>query len=153
MFSKPIAAGVAFALSLGLTLWFLSPAWMTEATAAPKPADTDERDFKGKVIVIQFAYPYGFSPEPLALEGAKIRKLGDKFFLTGKAVAVQGKDKDAVQDKTVWQSLGEISQIIECESVETAKKTLKALPAAGRGLPTYPSPVLPQGEPTIPKQQ
>lgn len=152
MSSKRIAAGVALALSLGFVLWLQSPAWIAGVTAAPKPADGDERDFKGKVIVVRFI---SFtSSEPSALEGAKVRKLGDKFFLAGKAVAVQGKGKDAIQDKTVWHNLAEISQIIECESTETAVKTLKALPHAGGGFPGYPTPpAFPEGEPTIPKKQ
>jgi hypothetical protein len=128
MFTKRLAAGIVFALSLGFALWLLSPAWMIGATVAPKPADADEMDFKGKVIVIRFSFPLFL--DPLALEGAKVRKLGDKFFLTGKGFALRD-EGHAIGEKIVWHDLKEISQIIECENMDTAKKTLKAIPPVG----------------------
>jgi hypothetical protein len=151
MFTKRLAAGIVIALSLGLALLLLSPAWMTGATRAPKPADTDETDFKGKVIVIRFNF--FISVDPLALEGAKVRKLGDKYFLTGKVVAVP-EGKDAFQDRTVWHALNEINQIIECDSADQAKKSLKSLPR-GPGIPglnPYGTPAMPEREPSADKK-
>ncbi len=153
MFTKRLAAGIGFIVSLGFAMWLLSPAPMIGA-AAPKAADTDEMDFKGKAIVVRF-YSFPFSLDPLGLEAAKVRKLGDKFFLTGKAISL-GDEGNAIHDKTVWHSLGEISQIIECESVETAKKmmkTLKTLPAAGPPIFGFPTPPAVPEDGSIPKKK
>jgi hypothetical protein len=67
----------------------------------------------------------------VVMEKVKVRQLGERVLLAGKVVESQ--QGDSLKGKTVWQNMDQVMQIIECENVDEAKKTLKTLPGAGGG--------------------
>lgn len=103
-----------------MSFWFLSPS--TGKAPIPKPSTVDESSLNGKVVVLKLSML-----DYMALESVKVRRLGDHLFLVGKVVESPN-EGEAFKDKTMWQSLNGISQIIECENAEAAKKTLESMP-------------------------
>jgi hypothetical protein len=136
MFMKKCAVAVTLALTLTVFACLVPFSWWTaRAAAAPKASAVNESaDFRGKVLLLRSI----FGLESVVLEQVKVRQLGDHSFLVGKVVEA-GSGKDLRMGKTVWQNVDQISQIIECESVDEARKTLKALP--GEGIGSYSVPV------------
>jgi hypothetical protein len=148
MFTKGIA--VALILTVAFALVFVSPSWTPRTAAAPKPSAVDESaDFRGKVLLLRF----NSGMETVVLEQVKVRQLGQHAFLVGKAVESMSRG-DSLKGKTVWQNVDQIIQIIECQNVEEAKKTLKSLPGAGIGVQFAPFieavPAAPGGQPGQP---
>lgn len=145
MSASRFAVALSFAFVLGLSLWLLSPPASRGKAPVPKPSGVDEASLTGKVVVLKTGMT-----EHLALESVKVRRLGDHVFLVGKVVESQS-GGEALKEKTVWQSLNEITQIIECDNAEAAKKTLEAMPkmwapwggpkgAGIKGIPATPAP-------------
>jgi hypothetical protein len=114
-----VVALFAFTITLGLMLASLT----TRTTAAPAPSDADQASFRGKVLLIH--HNYGMAV--IVLEEVKVRRIGEHAFLLGKVVESQG-GIGSLKGKTVWQNMNGITQIVECENAEGAKKMLKTLP-------------------------
>jgi hypothetical protein len=114
---------VASTLVLTIALGILSTSWMTRTTAAPAPSDADQASFRGKVLLVQFNFGMG----AIVLEEVKVRKFGEHAFLLGKVVESQS-GTGPLKGKTVWHNMNGITQIVECENAEGAKKMLKTLP-------------------------
>jgi hypothetical protein len=118
MFTKGIA--VTLILTVAFAFVFVSPLWTLRTAAAPKPSAVDESaDFRGKVLL-----RFNFGMETAVLEQVKVRHIGERAFLVGKAVESMSRG-ESLKGKTVWQNVEQITQIIECQNVEEAKKTLK----------------------------
>jgi hypothetical protein len=155
MFTKGIA--IALILTVAFALVFVSPSWTPRTAAAPKPSAVDESaDFRGKVLLLRF----NFGMETLVLEQVKVRQIGERAFLVGKAVESRSMPEakgqgESLKGKTVWQNVDQITQIIECQNVDEAKKTLKTLPGAGIGgyaLPPLAAPDAPPPPIDLPKK-
>src|SRR5690349_6515714 len=79
----------------------------------PKPAANDEHDFGAKVVVVVTHPSDPRSPAGGGcLESAKVRKLGDRSFLVGKAVDL-GPLSLQPRGTTVWFPLSDVAQITE----------------------------------------
>jgi hypothetical protein len=127
MFTKGIA--VALVLTVAFAVVFVSPSWTPRTAAAPKPSALDESaNFRGKVLLLRFH----LGMEALVLEQVKVRQIGERAFLVGKVVEARSRG-EPLKGKTVWQNVDQVMQIIECQDVDEAKKTLKALPGGGMG--------------------
>ena len=124
---------VASTLILTIALGVLSASWMTRTAAAPAPSDVDQASFRGKVLLVHFNFGTG----AIVLEEAKVRKFGEHAFLLGKVVESQHGD-GSLKGKTVWHNMNGITQIVECENVEGAKKAIKTLRS---GIGGYGSPI------------
>jgi hypothetical protein len=92
-----------------------------------KPAAAEGVDFGGKVLMIvskggeaekgtKFHY----------LESAKVRRLGDRYFLVGKYPYLNEYYK-ATKGCVVWRSLSDISDIVEYPNVEALKKHIEEM--------------------------
>jgi hypothetical protein len=150
MFTKGIV--VAPILTVAFAVVFVSPPWTPRTAAAPKPSAVDESaDFRGKVLLLRF----NSGMEPVVLEQVKVRQVGERAFLVGK-VAEAGGRGDLLRGKTVWQNVDQVMQIVECQNLDEAKKTLKSLPGGGIGgfpppvevFPAVPGQPLPAGKKT-----
>jgi hypothetical protein len=142
---------VASTLVLTIALGILSASWMTRTTAAPAPSDTDQASFRGKVLLVHFNFGMG----AIVLEEVKVRKFGEHAFLLGKVVESQG-GHGSLKGKTVWHNMNGITQIVECENVEGAKKILKTLPSgiggySGVAVPADSTPLPTTAPPPPPK--
>jgi hypothetical protein len=134
-----VAATLVLMIALGLMLASLT----TRTTAAPAPSDADQASFRGKVLLVHFNFGMG----AIVLEEVKVRKFGEHAFLLGKVVEPQS-GQGSLKGKTVWQNMNGITQIVECENAEGAKKMLKSLPA---GIGVYgPATVVPAEGATAP---
>ncbi len=122
MFTKSIAVGLL--LTVAFALLFVSSPWTPRTAAAPQPSAVDESaDFRGKVLLLRFHS----GMETMVLEQVKVRQLGGRAFLVGKVVEARSRG-ESLKGKTVWQNVDQVTQIIECQNVDEAKKSLKALP-------------------------
>lgn len=110
----------------------------------PAPAEANASAFRGKVLLVRS----NFGMEAIVLEEVKVRQFGEHAFLLGKVVESQG-GHGSLKGKTVWQNMSEITQIVECEDAEKAKKMLKTLPA-GIGGYAVPVPATTEGSATLP---
>lgn len=136
MFTKGIA--IALVLTVAFAFLLVSSPWTPRTTAAPKPSAVNESaDFRGKVLLLLV----NFGTEAIALEQVKVRQVGERSFLVGKVVESRNRG-ERLKGKTVWQNVDQISQIVECENVDEAKKTLKSMPGGGIGAYAPPAPVV-----------
>ena len=141
---------VASTLVLTIALGILSASWMTRTTAAPAPSDADQASFRGKVLLIRFNGAFGME-EAIVVEQVKVRQFGEHAFLLGR-VAESRSGRESLKGKTVWQNMNGITQIVECENVESAKKALKTLPngigvgAGGIAIPATTAPPVPPAD-------
>ena len=127
MFTKGIT--VALILTVAFAFVFVSPLWTPRTASAPKPSAVDESaDFRGKALLLRFNSGMG----TVILEQVKVRHIGERAFLVGKAVESMSRG-ESLKGKTVWQNIDQIMQIIECQNLDEAKKTLKTLPGVGIG--------------------
>jgi hypothetical protein len=118
MYTKRIAVSLVLALTAFFCL--TSPSWTVRSAPAPRPP-ADDAALRGKVIVVVCD-----TENNVVLEKVKVRQLGARAFLVGKVLeAEQG--RESLKGKTVWQNLDHVLQIIECENVDEAKKTLQAV--------------------------
>ncbi|HEY7311696.1 MAG TPA: hypothetical protein VH643_20200 [Gemmataceae bacterium] len=143
-------------LALTVALGIVSASLMTRTTAAPAPSDTTPPGFRGKVLLVRS----NFGMEVIVLEEVKVRQFGEHAFLLGKVVESRG-GRGSLKGKTVWQNLNGVTQIIECDNAEEAKKTLKTIQAEGIGgygvpvpvTPAVPGTVIPDAPLAPPKQK
>ena len=87
-------------------------------------AANDEHDFGGKVLVVVTHPQAAQAPAGGGyLENAKVRKIGDRSFVVGKAVDL---GTLSVQPKgtTVWFPLSEVVQMTEYDSADALRKAL-----------------------------
>jgi hypothetical protein len=91
----------------------------------PKPAaPNDEHDFGAKVVVV-VTHPQAAQALPGGgyLENAKVRKIGDRSFVVGKAADL-GTFSMQPKGTTVWFPLSEVMQMTEYDSVDALRKAL-----------------------------
>jgi hypothetical protein len=63
------------------------------------------------------------------LEKAKVRRLGDRYFLVGQAVHAEGVDNPYC-GVVIWTPLSDVAQIVEFDNLEAAQKAYDALEKA-----------------------
>jgi hypothetical protein len=97
------------------------------------PASNDhEHDFGTKILVV------GMPPRPgeeegtnHVLEKARIRRLGDRYFLVGRWLDFG--EATAFAGTTMWTPLSDIDQIMEFDNLEAVKKAYPARDKEKRG--------------------
>ncbi len=110
-----------------LAISVIGTALLVGAVLADEPragAAHEEHDFGTKVIVV-VTHPQSAQAPPGGgyLETAKIRKVGDRSFIVGKAVDLGGLSTQP-RGTTVWFPLSEVLQITEYENVEALRKAI-----------------------------
>ena len=117
-----------------LTLVFLG----VTAGAAEEPADQGEHDFRDSIVVFTLEYEDDLLPAPpWALAEARIRRLGNLFFLTG--IQPEGHPAADVEDalpppaRRFWIPLADVVRIAEYDDVESALQALEIEEAANDG--------------------
>lgn len=111
MKNRRISLALAFVLCLSLGLTFVL---MKSSTAAPAP--TEKSPFKGKLVYITVA-----SQHSILLEHVHVRKLGDDYFLVGKANK-EGLPSNWIKDRMEWIPLKQVELVAEFENVEQIKQ-------------------------------
>jgi len=97
------------------------------ADAAERPDDPGEHDFGDAIVVFTLEYEDDLLPAPpWALASARIRRLGNVFFLTGTLPETPAAgDGDAPPARRYWIPLADIVRMAEYEDVETALRSLE----------------------------
>ncbi len=95
--------------------------FVAEARDDKKPSPAD-KDFTGKVVAVLLKYDNQQSFVN-AIQDARIKRLGDTYFLTGKVV---GTSRDVAWKKgaVVWLPLHEVTQIVEYDSLDEVRKAV-----------------------------
>ena len=104
------------------------------STAAERPLEGGEHDFKDAIVVFTLEYEDDLLPAPpWALAEARIRRLGNVFFLTGTLPegTPDGDDGPSVRARRYWIPLADVVRIAEYEDVESA---LEALESGAEGI-------------------
>ena len=108
------------------------------AGAAEGPADQGEYDFGDSIVVFTLEYEDDLLPAPpWALAEARIRRLGNVFFLTG--IQPEGHPAAEVADalpppaRRFWVPLADIVRMAEYDDVESALRALEIEEAADDG--------------------
>jgi hypothetical protein len=124
-------------LRCALTLLMLVFLGVT-AGAAEEPADHGEHDFRDSIVVFTLEYEDDLLPAPpWALAEARIRRLGNIFFLTG--IQPEGHPAAEIGDalpppaRRFWIPLADIVRMAEYDDVESALRALEIDEAAGDG--------------------
>jgi hypothetical protein len=118
MYTNRIAVSLVLALTAVFCLTL--PSWTVRSAPAPRPPAEDAA-LRGKVIVVVCD-----TENNVVMEKVKVRQFGARAFLVGKVLeAEQG--RESLKGKTVWQNMDHVLQIIECENVDEAKKTMNTL--------------------------
>lgn len=117
-----------------LTLVFLG----VTAGAAEEPAAHGEHDFRDSIVVFTLEYEDDLLPAPpWALAEARIRRLGNLFFLTG--IQPEGHPAAEAGDglpppaRRFWIPLADVVRIAEYDDVESALRALEIEEAADDG--------------------
>ena len=99
-----------------------------QATAAERPPEGGEHDFEDAIVVFTLEYEDDLLPAPpWALAGARIRRLGNVFFLTGtlpEGVADPA-GAPAAPARRYWIPLADIVRMAEYDDVESALEALE----------------------------
>jgi hypothetical protein len=112
---------IAVSLALALTAVFCLTLPSSTVRSAPAPRPAEDAAFRGKVIVVVCD-----TENNVVMEKVKVRQFGARAFLVGKVLeAEQG--HESLKGKNVWQNMDHVLQIIECENVDEAKKTLETI--------------------------
>lgn len=108
------------------------------AGAAEEPADHGEHDFRDSIVVFTLEYEDDLLPAPpWALAEARIRRLGNVFFLTG--IQPEGHPAAEIGDalpppaRRFWIPLADIVRMAEYDDVESALQALEIDEAADDG--------------------
>ena len=108
------------------------------AGAAEEPAEHGEHDFRDSIVVFTLEYEDDLLPAPpWALAEARIRRLGNVFFLTG--VQPEGHPAAEIGDalpspaRRFWIPLADIVRMAEYDDVESALRALEIDEAADDG--------------------
>lgn len=124
-------------LRCALTLLMLVFLGVT-AGAAEEPADHGEHDFRDSIVVFTLEYEDDLLPAPpWALAEARIRRLGNVFFLTG--IQPEGHPAAEIGDalpppaRRFWIPLADIVRMAEYDDVESALRALEIDEAADDG--------------------
>ena len=106
--------------------------------AAEEAADHGEHDFRDSIVVFTLEYEDDLLPAPpWALAEARIRRLGNVFFLTG--IQPEGQPAAEVGDalpppaRRFWIPLADIVRLAEYDDVESALRALEIEEAADDG--------------------
>jgi hypothetical protein len=106
--------------------------------AAEEAADHGEHDFRDSIVVFTLEYEDDLLPAPpWALAEARIRRLGNVFFLTG--IQPEGQPAAEVGDalpppaRRLWIPLADIVRMAEYDDVESALRALEIEEAADDG--------------------
>ncbi len=117
-----------------LTLVFLG----VTAGAAEGPADQGEHNFRDSIVVFTLEYEDDLLPAPpWALAEARIRRLGNVFFLTG--IQPEGHPAAEVGEalpppaRRFWIPLADVVRMAEYDDVESALRALEINEAADDG--------------------
>ena len=113
-------------LRLLIVLWIASLG--VAAIAADRPEESGEHDFKDAIVVFTLEYEDDLLPAPpWALASARIRRLGNLFFLTGSLPeGPLAPGDDAPPARRYWIPLADIVRMTEYDDVESALKSLEA---------------------------
>jgi hypothetical protein len=108
------------------------------AGAAEEPADHGEHDFGDCIVVFTLEYEDDLLPSPpWALAEAKIRRLGNVFFLTGiqpeGLPAQDNGDAPPPPARRSWIPLADVVRMAEYDDVESALRALEIGNAADDG--------------------
>jgi hypothetical protein len=97
------------------------------APAAERVDDPGEHDFGDAIVVFTLEYEDDLLPAPpWALASARIRRLGNLFFLTGTLPeGPASPDDDAPPARRHWIPLADIVRMAEYEDIETALRSLE----------------------------
>ena len=124
-------------LRCALTLLMLVFLGVT-AGAAEGPADQGEHDFRDSIVVFTLEYEDDLLPAPpWALAEARIRRLGNVFFLTG--IQPEGHPAAEVGEalpppaRRFWIPLADVVRMAEYDDVESALRALEIDEAADDG--------------------
>ena len=124
-------------LRCALTLLMLVVLGVT-AGAAEGPADQGEYDFGDSIVVFTLEYEDDLLPAPpWTLAEARIRRLGNLFFLTG--IQPEGHPAAEIGDalpppaRRFWIPLADIVRMAEYDDVESALRALEIDEAADDG--------------------
>ena len=124
-------------LRCALTLLMLVVLGVT-ANAAEGPADQGEYDFGDSIVVFTLEYEDDLLPAPpWALAEARIRRLGNLFFLTG--IQPEGHPAAEIGDalpppaRRFWIPLADIVRMAEYDDVESALRALEIDESADDG--------------------
>ena len=108
------------------------------ADAAEESADHGEHDFRDSIVVFTLEYEDDLLPAPpWALAEARIRRLGNVFFLTG--IQPEGHPAAEIGDalpppaRRFWIPLADVVRIAEYDDVESALRALEIEEAADDG--------------------
>ena len=98
------------------------------ASAAERPPEEGEHDFEDAIVVFTLEYEDDLLPAPpWALAGARIRRLGNLFFLTGtlpEGVA-DPVGAPAAPARRYWIPLADVVRMAEYDDVESALEALE----------------------------
>lgn len=112
---------LALVVSTGFLLATSSAPVPAEAAAARvTAADPGEHDFGDAVIVFNLEYQDDLVPAvPWAFEHARVRRLGNVYFLTGTEPGQSGRDVTRH-----WVPLADVVRMTEFDSVEAARRAV-----------------------------
>lgn len=129
MKSRRFSVSIAFALSLCLVFIFVLSSLMKTGTSVLAQTDTaalaptPNAPFKGKVVVVTFAY--GSNQNTLALEQVQVHQLGDRYFLVGKGVD-EGNIPFWIKGQMTWVPMNSVTTLSEMDSVEEMRAKSRA---------------------------
>lgn len=102
--------------------------------AAEEPGVGVEHDFGDSVVVFTLEYEDDLlPPAPWALTGAKVRRLGNSFFLTGtEPPAVAADEVENAAPRRHWIPVVDIVRLTEFDDVAAARRALEMVDDEGR---------------------
>ena len=115
--------------SIRIALFLALALLARQATAAERPPEGGEHDFGDAIVVFTLEYEDDLLPAPpWALAEARIRRLGNVFFLTG--TQPEGlADRDGAPSsraRRYWIPLADVVRIAEYDDVASALEALEA---------------------------
>lgn len=97
----------------------------TPGAAAQAPLVTGPQSLDGKIVAITLRSDPSYG---IYLRDARVETLGQQTFLVG--VGVDSGAKEWTEGRRMWVSLGDVSDIIEFESVEELQRVMEPREAA-----------------------
>jgi hypothetical protein len=121
MKSRRFSLSIAFALPLSLVFAFVLSLLMKTSTPALAQTDTatiaptQNAHFEGKILFLN--YVDSSRPSSVAMEQVQVHKLGDRYFLMGKAVD-EGDPGNWAAGHTFGVPMNSITKLCQMDSVE-----------------------------------